>query len=240
VFDMQLARGLQDRMLPDALPIVPGFDVGLAFKPARVVGGDLYDLIPVGDDSLILCVGDMPGKSVYGLVHLSMIHSHMRAGVREGLPPDQIGQLINRNAYDALQPDSYAALFIARLTVSTRILEFVNCGHLPPLLISPGSAQPPRELFSGGIVIGATRKPRVRPEFVTMQAGDVLILYTDGITEARNRQGEEFGPERLVAAALGAQAQDAAGVAQAIMNASERFSTNPSADDRTVLVLRAV
>ncbi|NSW56320.1 MAG: PP2C family protein-serine/threonine phosphatase [Armatimonadetes bacterium] len=238
--DMAMARRLQDRMLPDCIPQVQGLDIGVQFQPARTVGGDLYDLLPLDGNRLLVCVGDMPGKSVYGLVHLSLVHSHMRAAVTRGLSPADIATEVNRDAYDALQPTSYAALFIGMLDCTTHELTFVNCGHLPPLLMHLGVPGRYQELSTGGIVIGATRTPRYTQQVVTIHPGDVLICYTDGITEARNRAREEFGIEGIVRVVDANPHENAHGLAQRIIDATRRFSSDTGRDDRTVLVIRVL
>lgn len=238
--DMAMARRLQDRMLPSAIPRVQGLDIGVQFQPARTVGGDLYDLLPLDGNRLLICVGDMPGKSVYGLVHLSLVHSHMRAAVARGLSPADIATEVNRDAYEALQPTSYAPLFIGILDCATHELTFVNCGHLPPLLMHLGVSGRYQELSTGGIVIGATRTPRYTQQVTTLRPGDVLVCYTDGITETRNRAREEFGIEgiaRVVDARPRASADE---LARSIVDAARRFSSDAGRDDRTVLVIRVL
>lgn len=236
--DMAVARRLQDRMLPDCIPQVQGLDIGVQFQPARVVGGDLYDLLKLDDNRLLICLGDMPGKSVYGLVHLSLVHSHMRAAVARGLSPAEIATDVNRDAYDTLQPTSYAALFIGILDRTTHELTFVNCGHLPPLLMHSGVPGRYQELSTGGIVIGATRTPKYVQQSVVLRPGDVLICYTDGITEARNRERQEFGIAGIVQTVDARPNESADELARSLVEATRRFSSDAGSDDRTVLVVR--
>ena len=237
-YDMALARQLQDDMLPAELPSIAALDVGVQFHPARVVGGDMYDVIGLDETRALLCLGDMAGKSVYGLFHLSLLHSHMHAAVRQGLDPAGIAETINRDVYDALQPSSYAALFIAVADTSTAQVTFVNCGHLPPMLVRGGESGDHVELFTGDIVIGGKRSPEYRQETMSFEPGDVLVCYTDGVTEARDRRGEQFGPERLLEVIRENRHADADELAQAIIDATNQFSADPSADDRAVLAVK--
>ena len=165
--EMALARTLQDAMLPTEAPRVPGLDTAFLFQPARVVGGDMYDAVATAPGKLLVCIGDMAGKSVYGLFHLSLVHSHMHAAVDQGLPPEEIAETINHNVYDALQPHSFAAMFFAELDTQARTLSFVNCGHLPPALIRAAGG-PPEELLSGGIVIGGKHHPGYKARQISM------------------------------------------------------------------------
>jgi len=236
--EMTMARRLQDRMLPDDLPTMPGIDLGLMFLPARAVGGDLYDAIALDAHRLFLCVGDMPGKSVYGLVHLSLIHSHMRAGVRRGLTPAAIAEFVNHNVYEALQPNSYAPLFLGVLDAELRTLTFVNCGHLPPLLVRGDEEPEVIELFTGSIVVGGTQRPNYNQKTIGLRPGDLIVAYTDGITEARNRKREEFGVRRMVDVIREYRDASPAELAGEIAAAANRFSGNAKGDDETVFVIR--
>jgi serine phosphatase RsbU (regulator of sigma subunit) len=234
--EISLARRLQQSMLPAQLAQASGLRAAVRFAPARQVGGDLYDAVALGQHRLLVCAGDMAGKSVYGLFHLSLVHSHLHAAATQGLEPAEIAEFVNRNVYEPLQPDSFAALFIGLANSADGTLTFVNCGHLPPLLLRPGGEV--QELSSGGMVIGASRTPGYQQRVVRFAPGDQVVCYTDGIEEARNRRKEEFGVERVreVALAHAAEAPDA--LAEAVMAAAARFSFGPAVDDRTVLVLQ--
>ncbi len=243
--ELAVARHLQDTMLPAELPTIPGFDVGLAFQPARLIGGDLYDVMALGASRFLICVGDMAGKSIYGLVHLSLVHSYVRGAARQGMEPAQIAEHVNDHAYEALQPDSYASLFVGILDASTGVLTFANCGHLPPLLVRSTSAQDTEagrrveRLSTGGIVIGGMPNARYTQAQVVLEEGDILVLYTDGVSEARNRHREMFGEQRIWLAAAEAHS-DAQAIADRILQASQRFSTYRGVDDVTILAFRRV
>lgn len=237
-YDMSLARRLQGNMFPETLPSVPGLDLGVRFQPARVVGGDFYDAIAIGDQRLLLCVGDMAGKSAYGLVHLSLVHSHIHAAARQDLEPAETADFVNRNVYEALQPNSYAAVFIGAVNTELNTLTFANCGHLPPIVVKGDPEREDLELSTGSIVIGGQREPGYQQRTVALEPGDVVVCYTDGIAEARNRRGEEFGTERIVSIARDNLDASADTLADLIMSATDKFSDNALADDRTVLVLK--
>jgi serine phosphatase RsbU (regulator of sigma subunit) len=234
--EIALARHLQQSMLPASLAEAEGLRAAVRFAPARQVGGDLYDVVALGQHRLLVCAGDMAGKSVYGLFHLSLVHSHLHAAATQGLEPAEIAEFVNRNVYEPLQPDSFAALFVGLANSADGTLSFVNCGHLPPLLVRPGGEV--LELSSGGMVIGASRTPGYQQRVVPFQPGDQLVCYTDGIEEARNRRKEEFGVQRVREVALANASASPDGMAQALLEACERFSFGPPSDDRTVLVLQ--
>jgi len=150
--ELQLARTVQDTILSASLPQLPGWQVALRFEPARWVGGDLYEVAELPDGQYLICLGDMPGKSAYGLVHLSLIYSQIRGAALAGLPPAAIANRVNQTVYDVLQPYSYAPLFISMLQPDTGKLTFVSCGHYPPVLLRANNSY--QELSSDGIVAG--------------------------------------------------------------------------------------
>jgi len=237
--EMLLARTLQDALLPPEPPEIPGWRVALRLAPAREVGGDLYLLERLADGRYLVCLGDIAGKSIYGLIYLSLMISHIRSAAREGLSPEAIASEVNRRVFDTLAPETYAAVFIGLLEPETGALSFVNCGHPPPLLLSPLRGRL-GALSSGGIVIGAARAPQYVPRTVTVGEGEVLIAYTDGLSEARNAYGEEFQETRIANTALAAL-QDGSKpeeIAKRLLDAARRWSAQPGHDDATCLVLQ--
>lgn len=235
--EMRLARVLQSAMLPRQLPEVPGYEVGALFEPARSVGGDFYDLRLLNDDHLLIVMADMAGKSVYGLVHLSLVHSHLEAAASEGLWPGEIADLVNRGTYAALQPESYAALFIAVLRLSDGLLRFVNAGHVPPLLLHTDRTRPPERLSTGGIVVGAMLHPNYNERAVRLEPGDLLVCYSDGISEAMDKRRELFGEERVAEISREAASGTAQEVVQAVHRRVADYSATPGQDDITLLVI---
>ena len=236
--ELHLARTLQDAMLPASLPHLPGYELAVVFQPAREVGGDIYDVRRLDPDRVILWIADLAGHSVYGFVHLSLVHSHLRAASREGPSPAEIAQAVNHRVYEELQPDSYAAVFLGVLDHTNHTLTFANCGHLPPLLLRRGATDTVEELSTGGIVIGGKREASYSEQRVALSPGDVVICYTDGIAEARNRQGEFFGTEGVVRVAQRNAAAPATVVAETILSEAARFAADVRADDVTLIVLR--
>jgi sigma-B regulation protein RsbU (phosphoserine phosphatase) len=236
--EMLLARTLQDIMLPPQPPRIRHWAVGLRLEPALEVGGDLYILERLSSGDWVVCLGDISGKSVYGLIYLSMIVAHTRAAVREGLSPEEVARQVNAQVYDMLAPETYAALFIGLLNPETGLLTFVNCGHPPPLVVSPKQGEV-RLLPMGGIVIGATREVDYRQACVAIAPGEALVAYTDGLSEARNRQGVEFGEEHIGRIALAGlqEGRNAEELVGRLLLAARRWSATPGRDDATCLVL---
>ncbi len=236
--ELQLARTVQDTILSASLPQLPGWQVALRFEPARWVGGDLYEVAKLADGQYLVYLGDMPGKSAYGLVHLSLIYSQVRGAAFAGLAPAAIANRINQAVYDVLQPYSYAPLFIGMLQSDTGKLTFVSCGHHPPVLLrADGSYE---KLSSDGIVIGGRHDANYQQRETRIQPGDLLICYTDGIIEPRNRAGEEFGVQRVIQVARSIESAGGSieEISDEILRQSHKFSAEWDRDDATLILLR--
>lgn len=236
--EMRLARVLQSRMLPSQLPTVPGYDIGVIFRPARLVGGDFYDLRLLDHDHLLIVLADMAGKSVYGLVHLSLVHSYLQSAIREGLSPGAIASAVNRGTYETLQPESYAALFVGILRLSDGLLTFANCGHVPPLRLRGTTDQNPDVLTTQGLVIGGLPETRFEEREVTLAPEDLLVCFSDGVSDIRNRQREFYGEQRLAESAARLHGQAAQSIADNLFADINDFAAHPGEDDVTLLVIQ--
>jgi serine phosphatase RsbU (regulator of sigma subunit) len=235
--EMRLARTLQSKMLPDRLPSLPEYDLGLVFSPARQVGGDFYDLRLLDHDHLLIVLADMSGKSVYGLVHLSLVYSHLQSAAKAGHSPSRIATLVNRGTYDALQPESYAAVFIGVLRLSDGLLTFVNCGHVPPVRVRRQGSLEPDLLTTGGTVIGAIRDAQYEERAVTLARGDALVCFSDGVTDSRDNRRECFGEERVAELARQTLDLSAPEIAEGVAKAADKHAARPGQDDVTILVI---
>lgn len=236
--EMRLARVLQSRMLPAQLPTVPGYDVGVIFRPARLVGGDFYDLRLLDRNHLLIVLADMAGKSVYGLVHLSLVHSYLQSAIREGLSPGDIAIAVNRGAYETLQPESYAALFVGILRLSDGLLTFANCGHVPPLRLRNNTDHNPDVLTTHGLVIGGLPDTVYEQREVTLAPDDLLVCFSDGVSEIRNRRREFFGEQQVAESAARLHGQEAQTIADNLLADTSNFAAHPGEDDVTLLVIR--
>jgi len=204
-------------MLPDKLPPTKGYDLAVRLEAARLVSGDLYDFIALDEDTLLMFIADVAGKSVHGMMHVSLLHSHLKAAAKEGLPPAAIADVVNRSVYDALQPSSFASAFIAHLHLPTGRFVYVNCGHPPPLLLRAGGIEDPILLSTETTMIGVTSQPGYVQMSAQLEPGDMVVAVTDGVLEARNSDGEFFDDEGLLAALSGMQQASAEEVASGLM-----------------------
>lgn len=238
--ELQLARSMQQQMLPKDLPALEGYEMAVRLEVARIVSGDLYDLMLVSEDRLLLWVADVAGKGVHGMMHVSMMQSHLRASAREGLPPAAIAERVNRGVYDAMQPSSFASAVIAQLHLPSGRLTYTNCGHPHPLLLRGGTTDEIIPLSTDTPLVGVTLTPGYVQLSTRMQPGDVLVLTTDGVQEARAPGGVMFGDEGLLQVLRELEGASAETIAAAVMKAIRTHSGGSLRDDAVVAVLRRI
>jgi len=236
--ELQLARSMQKQMLPDELPDLADYEMAVRLEVARIVSGDLYDLMLVSDDRLLLWVADVAGKGVHGMMHVSMMQSHLRAAGREGLSPAAIAERVNRGVYDAMQPSSFASAVIAQLHLPSGRLTYTNCGHPHPLLLRGGGTDEVVRLNTNTPLVGITLTPGYLQLSTRMQPGDVLVLTTDGVQEAREPGGGMFGEEGLLQVLAELKGASAPVIATTIMQTIRAYSGGDLRDDAVVAVVR--
>lgn len=236
--EIGLARALQDRLVPGEFPDIAGWDVYADMERAAQVGGDFYDFLRLPDGAYLIVLADMAGKSVYGLVHLSLLHSHIHDLAEATSDIGELATEVARRAWPELRPDSYAAAVMLKVRPDDGDVEFVNCGHLPPLLVPPHGEMV--ELITGDPVIGARRRHAYRVARVTVPPAGVIVCYTDGFVEARAPDGSMYGEERLRASVRdwvspGSSPRD---VCRGLIGDLAVFSGPQRSDDQTLVVLK--
>lgn len=236
--ELQLARTLQRQILPQHLPRLPGWELGVRLEVARVVSGDLYGFLRQEEDTLLLWVADVAGKGVHGMMHVSLLHSHLRAAGLEGLAPAEVADRVNRGVYDALQPMSFASVFIAQLHLPSGRLTYTNCGHPHPLLLRGGRTEEIMRLGTNTPLIGVTTTPGYLQLSTRMRHDDVLVITTDGVEEARREGGEMLGDDGLIALLSRLDAPSAPELASGVMRVVREHSGGEVRDDAIVAVLR--
>jgi phosphoserine phosphatase RsbU/P len=189
--DLGEARQTQQRLLPALMPPLAGVDIHTAWLPASEVGGDYFDVIQLSDTSLALCIADVSGKGLAAALLMSNIQANVRAYARaDRTPPDVCAQL-NRVVYDNTQGQRFVTFFYAVFDMACHTLTYTNAGHVPPILIHNDGSQ--QLLTEGGTVLGLFPASAYEQGSVSLNARDHLVLLTDGITEACNPDGEQFG-----------------------------------------------
>lgn len=222
-------------------------------QAARMVSGDYYDYLCLPDGNLALAIGDVAGKGISAALLMASIQSIMRTQLAAGLTrstavgnghaashvsTSSIVAQLNRQLYASTSPEKYATFFFGIYEEHSRILTYTNAGHLQPLLVRDGQSQ---LLEVTGTVVGAFPLIRYEEQTVEIESGDLLIAYTDGITEPENAYGEEFGVERLTETVLRHQNSEPKEIVAKIMEAVTHWSTAPELpDDMTVVIARGL
>ncbi len=259
---VRLASAVQQRMMPRGLPGIAGFDVAARSVPSRHLGGDLYDLFELrggcGDGSggakggrLAMVIGDVVGKGLPAALLMSAVRASLRAHAASTGCLHEIVARANRDMCRDTLPNEFTTLWMGSVDPDTRVLTYCPAGHEPPLLIRPSRpGEPPTRgdvssLCIGGLVIGINPDETYRTMTVDLRPGDVLVAYTDGVTDARNFQNEKWGWDRLAAAAVDALTQQpgagASMVLDSILWSLRRFvGFHPQVDDETLIVLRVL
>jgi serine phosphatase RsbU (regulator of sigma subunit) len=237
-WELQMARRVQQDLLPERLPEVPGYELGLRFSPAHVVGGDYYDALLAPDGRLVVLLADVAGKSIAAVLHLSLLRSHLHQAVADGLAPGEIGTRLNAALAEALPPGSFVALFCAAIDLPSGRTSWVNCGHTPPVVVRVAPESKPEILYTGNIVLGVTHGPHYDERETTLERGDLLVCCTDGIAEIMDEDWRAFDTEGIARAASAARARTADEVAEYVLQAAREHAVGRPADDATLLVVR--
>lgn len=234
---MDLARTVQKRLLPVSLPVVQGCELAARIKPCLDVAGDYYDAFTFQDNRLLVAVGDVSGKGMGPALIMANLQASMRTALQAGLTLDAALVTINRMVFENTPDDMFITLFAACYTPSEGGLSFVNAGHNPPMLFRRSGET--AVLSDGGLLLGVRDGVNYSTGTVKCMPGDTLLLYTDGVTEAMNPDGEEFGEERLrriVGASAGLPLDELlAGIER---EAASFQGTDVFSDDFTLLALR--
>jgi serine phosphatase RsbU (regulator of sigma subunit) len=233
--ELQLAMEIQQRFQPTAPPVVTGYEFqGISF-PCYEIGGDYYDFIQREDGRLVIALGDVSGKGTAAALLMSSLHAsiHAQTGSHDSLV--ETISAVNRYLADNIPSNRFVTLFYAELDPESGALSFLNAGHNPPLIVH--AAGTVEQLASGGLPLGIKANAEYREGRTTLQRGDVLVIYSDGVTEAASPNGEEFGPTRLYEVVSRNVDSSAAGIRDRIESALTKFSQGTQAADDITLVI---
>ena len=239
--EMELGRQIQSDFLPASLPDIPGWQIDACFDPAYEVAGDFYDAFTLGQDRLCAIIADVSGKGVGAAIFMALIRSLLRAfsDQNQAGPADILDAVARTNAYvirhHQHETCTFATLFFGVLDTTNGALSYVNAGHLPPMLLrANGTCQ---QLLPTGPLVGVADNIPYRMGATSMQPGDTLVAYTDGVTEAASPTGELFGAERLQTV-LTPVPEDARAALQRVMEAVRVHADgNDFSDDLTILAI---
>ena len=229
------AREIQERLLPKQIPQAPGLEISGSSRPARVVGGDYFDVVKFGDDKLGLCIGDVSGKGMPAALLMSNLQAVVKALATEDISPKELMAKVNRVMWRNTTEDKFITLFYALADAKGRTLQFTNAGHNAPVLTRQDGSQV--RLEEGGLIVGAFEENAYGQGQIELRPGDRLVMFTDGITEAVNAEDEEFGEKRLVQACVRGRQLSAEALHDFLFDAVTEFCSGEFEDDATLLVV---
>jgi sigma-B regulation protein RsbU (phosphoserine phosphatase) len=230
--ELDSARRIQQRLIPSAIPRFNGLRIAGAWRPARTVSGDYFDVLRFDDDTVAVCIADVCGKGMPAAMMMANLQAAVKTAVANRLGPSELCASVNRIMCGNMSGGGFITFFYAVLSDT---LTYCNAGHNPPFLIRPDGAV--TRLDCGGGILGVFAHWNYEQQEVRPGPGDRLLMYTDGVTENRNAEGEEFGEQRL--AALAAGSSSATALTQAVIAAASAFSNGNFEDDVTVLAVSA-
>ncbi len=233
--ELQRAREIQQSLLPKEIPQLPGIAIATAWRPARTVGGDYFDVLRLDGNRLAICIADVSGKGVPAALLMANVQASLRASVRDLDSPARVCSIVNGMLCESIAANKFVTFFCGVLDANTRAFRYCDAGHPYPILVSAGAAHTLDN--GGGAVLGVFPSWNYQDSSVNLKSGDRLLLFTDGITEAEDSQGEEFGVERVAAFGKAHTTNSAAELNEQLLAQVSDFCGAQFQDDATLVVL---
>lgn len=240
--EIKFAHDVQKALLPESLPSIDGFDVAGITIPAREIGGDYYDLIKITDDKFGFVIADVCGKGIPASLLManiqSIVHSYLQIYSDVSYDIVEFTEKINRIVCENTATDKFITFFWGILNVKDNSFSYVNAGHNPPIILHKEQIL---KLEKGGLILGVVKDGiKYESETLTLTKDDILVFYTDGVTEAADSNGNEFGEERLINLLKVHRHLPAKEILKNITEAIKSFSGNLQTDDITLIVLKKI
>jgi len=237
--ELEIARDVQQHLFPQTLPRVEGLDFAGYCRPVEGVGGDYYDFVRLSNGRLGVAIGDVSGKGIAAALLMANLQASLRGQTIR--PYDSLAEMIghiNRLVYDASADNRYATFFYAEYDPQNRQLRYVNAGHNAPMILHKAGGDPVR-LTDGGTVVGLFPDCLFDEGRIPLEPGDILVAYTDGVSEAMNQLDEEFDDAQIIDAVAKRRSRTAADLISEILERVDRFTAGARQhDDMTLVVLR--
>jgi len=238
--DLDLARKIQQGLLPQCIPAMQGLDICGQMIPAMQVGGDYFDLIQISDSKLFVIVGDVSGKGLSASLYMTKLQTMVKLSCMDNKSPKEILVDINRRIYEELDKSWFVTITLALFDLERRTLKFCRAGHMPILLASNGTVQSYRTQGLGvGIEKGIIFEKSLIEEEVALKPGQIFAFFTDGITEAMNERNEFFGDDKLNEILKNKSQVRSAEIVDEVWHSVETFrGTAEMSDDMTMVVVK--
>ncbi|MFC2085439.1 GAF domain-containing SpoIIE family protein phosphatase [Bacteroidota bacterium] len=235
--EMRMARDIQQNLLPKENPEIQGFQISGTSIPAREVGGDYFDFIPLGETCTSFCVGDITGKGMPAAMLMANLQATLRAQITVCTDIGKSMVTTNNLLYHSTDSGKFATLFLGAIDVKNSRITYCNAGHDEPLLI--GKSGEIIKLSTGGMLLGCFPDQQFTEGTVELESGDLLVLYTDGVTEAMNDKEVEFGLERLIELINSSRSNSSEEIKDLIIrNVRNHAALTPQSDDITLMVIK--
>ena len=251
--ELEIAREVQNQLFPKAVPKLERLRITAACRPARMVSGDYYDYQKVQNGSAAIAMGDVAGKGISAALLMATVQSSFRSELRgaieissavePGQPPGEISTAglvhhLNQQIFNFTAPEKFTTFFFGLWDESSRTLTYTNAGHLPPILIHEGQVS---RLEVNGMVVGAFPFAKFGSSQIHMAPGDLMVFFTDGISEPENEYGEDFGEERLVDMLVKNVDLPEDRLLELVMEAAQQWSGQAELqDDMTLVMIRSL
>ena len=234
--ELRRAREIQQSLIPKDIPQLPGFEVAGAWRPALAVSGDYYDVFPLGDHKMCICIADVVGKGVSAALLMAHAQAAVRALSSQTVSPASLCAKVNHLLCENIATGKFVTFFYGILDSETRTLEYCNAGHPYPILLSRGQFH---QLDKGGAVLGVFPTWAYETGSIRMESRDRLLLFTDGITEAEGADAQEFGEENIAVFANANSRKSAREITSGLLERVNAFCGGRFQDDATLVVIGA-
>jgi serine phosphatase RsbU (regulator of sigma subunit) len=232
--ELKAALEIQQSLLPKNIPQVAGFEVATAWRPARVVGGDYFDVLKLSDTRLAVCIADVVGKGVSAALLMANVQAAVRAFARDSESPASVCSSVNGALCENIRSGKFVTFFYGVLDADRRTFQYCNAGHPSAIVVSAKSV---RQLSAEGAVLGVFPSWKYENVTVEIHAGEKLLLFTDGISEAPAADGREFGEEQIAALAKANHSRSASELKSLLLAQATDFCAGNFQDDVTLLVV---
>jgi sigma-B regulation protein RsbU (phosphoserine phosphatase) len=238
--ELEIARQVQSQLFPKEVPKLKTLELTGVCNPARIVSGDYYDFVPFDSRSTALVIGDISGKGISAALLMaslqSSLHAQLTIGANGGVSTSAIVSRLNRQFYENSPPEKYATFYCGVYDDEQGRLLYTNAGHLAPILVRRGTVL---RLESNGMAVGMFPDFPFEQTSLDLQRGDLLIAFTDGITESENGRGEQFGEERLTELLIRTSDRPLDDIVHTVTDAVRNWASDPdNQDDTTILLAR--
>jgi sigma-B regulation protein RsbU (phosphoserine phosphatase) len=236
--ELDVARAIQASLMPNGTPDIPGCTVASYWEAARQVSGDFYDFLSLSTGGWGIAIADVADKGVPAALFMALSRTILRTVAFNRFQPGDVLERSNNLIYGDTSSDLFVTVFYAIWNPASRVLQFANGGHNPPLLIRADGKI--KELTTKGIALGVIEEVKINESQVTLRSGDTVIFFTDGVTEAMNEDYDEFGVDRLALVGKNVRHKTPAEIVTAITDAvDEHAGDTPQSDDVTLVVMKA-